>query len=67
MSKVKEAMAVAKKAKEAETKEKLVNISVMVPPSHRTHWQIQAKLNGYKSLKSAIVEFLNEKFGEPSK
>ncbi len=51
------------KASKVET-EKLVNLGVKIPASHRNYWNGKAAADGV-SMKSIIVAALEQKFGKP--
>jgi hypothetical protein len=52
------------KASNRQENEKLVNLGVKIPAAHRNYWNSKAAAAGV-SMKSIIVESLEQKFGKP--
>jgi hypothetical protein len=50
--------------KKASSEENLVGITILIPEEKRVWWNVQAKLQR-TTLKSAIIEALDKRFGEP--
>jgi len=53
-----------KKAEKPKKVEKVVNITIKVPESHRLHWQLETKKDGM-TMTSAITAALTKKYGSP--